>query len=175
MRTIAVLFITALLLPIQSFADMDLAAYDLNQKQVELIRKLEAKGTDPTVLKGFAEALQRDNQKKQMYIPPYTQEDLYGVTDWAVGAVFRIHAENAGYVFDYQAYMADCPNIAIFNFGRATGMTVLNHDVLAKFINVLYAMDLAHARDPENFVAYYKNALENSEFKKYLTPKVVLD
>ena len=63
-----------------SYAQLDLSSYNLTPEQIEIIRKLEAKGTvsEETLIK-LAKASEKRNQEAEEYVPEHTLEQLEAV------------------------------------------------------------------------------------------------
>lgn len=76
---------------------------------------------------------------EENYVPPHTFQDLQEVKAWATGGAFYFYAKQAGYSFNKKAYNEDNPYLALFNFGRATGTTCLEIDVLNGYISMSWA------------------------------------
>ncbi len=97
------------------------------------------------------------------YAPDHSWEDLNAVTAWAAGKAFARYAEKAGFDFDMEAYMADTPHWALFNFGRATGTSCLTVDVLSLFMNLDYGLAVYYSK---TFVDGAPPKLVDATFKK---------
>jgi len=142
-------------------AAVDLSIYDLKPHQIRLLKKLEERGYSDEKIQRMAQNFEDYNLNgpadRDEYIPPHTWEELTSVQDWAAGASFSAFASQAGVNFDNEAYRNDCPNWALFNFGRATGTEFIKVDVLLKAINMSYALQQYFAKDESE---------EKSEFKK---------
>lgn len=142
--------------------------YDLTEQQREVILRLQERGMDHETLHRFAQALERHNQAQDVYIPPHTPAELQAVVDWAAGGAFAAFASNAQIEFDGARYWEDCPNKALFNFGRATAREYLSQDVLTKAINVSTMLTHSYARDPENFPTFYREQIAKTPFAQYV-------
>ncbi len=112
---------------------------------------------------------------QESYVPPYTMEVLQEVQNWAMGGAFSVHAENVGVEFDRTTYMQDCPNLALFNFGRATATQCLEVDVLNSYASAVWVLDNYYrkslSQDPEERVNFQEVYLEKAEewgFSQYL-------
>lgn len=149
-------------------AAIDLSAYDLTEKEIALIERLEARGIDHQVLHDYAAALVRERNKPPVYVPEHTMDDLLKVMAWAEGGAFYAFAKEAGVTFDQPAYMADCPNPPLFFFGKATGTAHLRLDVLSRYYNAAYGLQQAFARNPAEFQKRYLEAAELSGMTKYV-------
>lgn len=149
-------------------AAFDVDAYELTDSQRALLLRLHKKGLSEQTLEDAARKMEAANRRPPVYVPAHTQQELEAVTDWAVGGAYRSFAKDAGVEFDYASYMADCPNLALFNFGRATGTAHLRHDVLIKFTSVVFALSRALARGQEGFRETYLSMARESGFGKYL-------
>lgn len=160
----------------QAQAAVDLSQYNLKPHQITLLKKLEAKGYSDEKIRNMAENFQNYNlngpRDRDEYVPPHTWQELMDVTDWAAGASFSGFAQYAGVDFDNEAYRNDCPNWALFNFGRATGTEYIKIDVLAKAINLSYALQQYYSRDESedksNFKKEYFRLLKEYNFEQYL-------
>ncbi len=144
---------------------VDLSAYDLKPSQIEIIRRFEASGkyTEEFLLK-FASAAHnqniKDEQRANTYIPPYTSEELELTIKWARGGAFAAFADYAGYRFLGEAYRADCPNVGLFRFGRATGTEFISQDVMREAINQSYALQNYYSGQREEFAdLFIKDAI----------------
>lgn len=111
------------------------------------------------------------------YIPPHTTEELLEVRTWAIGGAFIQFADEAGYTFDSAAYMADAPNIALFNFGMVTNTTCLELDVMTGFFSAMthLAQVWQKHKDPNtpkemSFQEAYTRIATSYGFDKYLAP-----
>lgn len=168
------LFLLVLMLSAQSaLAQIDLSTYTLKPSQVEIIRKFEASGkyTDE-FLHRFARAAHNQNladeRRANTYIPPYTAQELEDTIKWARGGAFAAFADYAGYRFLGEAYRADCPNVGLFRFGRATGTEFIPQDVMREAINMSYALQNHLARDRDNFAALFLAEAKKFGFDIYL-------
>ena len=170
--------LTALILGMmaQAHAAVDLSQYNLKPHQITLLKKLEAKGYSDEKIKNMAENFQNYNvngsRARDEYIPPHTWQELMDVTDWAAGASFSNFARYAEVEFDNEAYRNDCPNWALFNFGRATGTEYIKIDVFTKAMNLSYALQQYYSRDESkdkfNFKKEYFRLLKEYNFEQYL-------
>lgn len=113
---------------------------------------------------------------EESYIPPHTYEDLQEVSKWAAGGAFYSFAKNANYFFDREAYNRDNPNLALFNFGRATGTSCLEIDVLKGYISMVWVFEsfLKKANRPKQevkrtFRDFYTEAAVKQGFDIYLS------
>ncbi|TNE97620.1 MAG: hypothetical protein EP326_11170 [Deltaproteobacteria bacterium] len=166
----------ALLTSISAFSAVDLDNYQLKPHQISLLKKLEAKGWSDDKIRDMAEKFEDYNLNgpadRNEYIPPHTWQDLMNVTDWAAGASFSAFAKQAGVTFDNASYWEDCPNKALFNFGRATGTQYLRVDVLVKVSSLSYALQQYFARDTSSdkseFKKHYFRLLETYHFEQYV-------
>lgn len=157
-------------------AAVDLGQYDLKPHQIRLLMKLEERGYSDEKIRTMAENFQDYNQNgpqdRDEYIPPHTWDELIAVQDWAAGASFSSFAKEAGVEFDNEAYREDCPNWALFNFGRATGTEFVKVDVLMKALKMSYALQQYYAKDASEekseFKKEYFRLLQASGFDKYI-------
>lgn len=156
-----------------AFAQIDLSPYNLKPSQIEIIRRFEASGkyTDE-FLHRFAMATHNQNladeRRANTYIPPYTAAELEATIKWARGGAFAAYADYAGYRFLGEAYRADCPNVGLFRFGRATGTEFIPQDVMREAINMSYALQTHYAKDRENFASLFFEEAVKSGFDVYL-------
>lgn len=158
-----------------AFAQVDLTPFNLKPSQIEIIRKFEASGkyTEEFLL-NFAKAAHNQNladeRRANTYIPPYTKEELEATIKWARGGAFAAFADYAGYRFLGEEYRADCPNVGLFRFGRATGTEFIPQDVMREAINESYALQSYFANHRDQFAElFYKEAVEFG-FDIYLEP-----
>lgn len=152
-------------------AEVDLSTYDLKPEQIELIRKMEAKGKyTEEFLHKLALAIHKTNTQNQHqeYIPPYTETELQETIEWARGGAFAAFANYAGMRFLGEEYRADCPNVALFRFGRATGTEFIKTDVLKEALNMSHYFQSNFSRDKESFPEIFKEAARQYGFMKYL-------
>lgn len=104
--------------------------------------------------------------------PPYTEEQLAALPEWAAGGAFNQFAELAGADFDFESYRADCPNWAIFGYGLHSGPACLHGvDVSSLYVSAAYVFEKKLARDPAEFRNYYWSEAVRRGFIKYLTPR----
>ncbi len=161
------------LISLSIFAQVDLSQYDLKPSQIEIIRKFEASGKyTEEFLHKFARAAHNQNQaeirRQNMYIPEYTEEELKETILWARGGAFAAYADYAGYRFLGEAYRADCPNVGLFRFGRASGTEFIPQDVMREAINTSHALQTAYARDRDQFPQYFIELAKKYGFAIYL-------
>ncbi len=165
--------ITATLIILLSYlclGAVDFSQYDLIETQLEVMLKLEERGYSDEKLHHIANLFEKANRKPAEYIPPHTKEELQAVTDWATIAAFSAYAHFAGARFKAIEYNEDCPNRALFNFGRATGIEHLRVDVIGPALQLASSLQLTyiHDKDPEkqNFKeSYYKQAARYGAMK----------
>lgn len=154
-------------------AALDFSEYDLNSNQVRLLQKMEASGkyTEEYILE-LAERMHiartQGPQEPQVYIPPHTDIELEEVVEWARGGAFAAFASYANMKFLADDYRADCPNMALFNFGRATGTEYLKRDVLKEALNMSHFLQVNFSRDKENFPQFFLEQARKFGFSKYL-------
>ena len=175
------LIFTVIILLFTNFclAEVDLSPYDLTPEQIEIIRKLEAKGTvsEETLIK-LAIASQKHNEKKKEkeYVPEHTLEQLEQVKQWAVGGVFQSYANSMGLNFDGEAYLKSYPVykngepfMAILNFGLATGTEYFQIDIMILSINIRNDLDRAsYNMSDDNFFEYYIEQSKKYEMDKFI-------
>ncbi len=143
---------------------------------MNLLLKLEAKGKDDAYLFKMAKGFHLYNttgssteEEEGEYIPPHTEEELRQVLQWAKGGGFSAFLSYTNLKFDYKAYQDDCPNWAIFNFGRATGTEFIKVDLLLGAINISSELQHYYAKDKENFEEVFIEIAEREGFSKYLS------
>lgn len=118
----------------------------------------------------FSQGVLANSNCKEDYIPPHTEQDLFDVQEWAGGGAFAIFAKDAGYNFDRETYIADCPNWAIFGFGKALGpVCTQNVDLLSRYISLAFVMERKLEKDPEEFPEYYYEMAKKYGFDIYLS------
>jgi len=152
---------------------IDFNEYQLTEVQLDLLIRMEKKDKYPeATLINMAEAFQRHNLKPQRdeYIPPYTEDELWTTMHWAKGGAFASYAEFAGFSFDGESYRADCPNVGLFRFARATGTEFIKHDILKDVINVSYYLQQKYSKNPENFREIFIEEAKKEGFFQYLRP-----
>lgn len=173
MKLKAIIF--ALVISLSLFAEIDISSYELTSSQIEILRNLEAKNkfTDEWLL-NFAKAMHNSNIQREaranMYIPPYTPQELDDTILWARGGAFAAYAQFAGMTFDGVAYRDDCPNVGLFRFGKATGTEFIKIDVLKDAMNQSFYFQQTFANDKENFKEKYLEQAQYWGFLKYLSP-----
>lgn len=126
------------------------------------------------VLMGSSSSWALGGKCEESYIPPHTSEELGEVVDWARGGAFAVFAKEAGYEFDKVSYNQENPNQALFNFGRATGTSCLQRDVLNGYVSMAWVLQNAlqkskNASSKEAFKKLYKEYAEKLGFEIYLT------
>ncbi len=151
-------------------SQIDYSKYELSELQLDLLERFEKNhGFSEEQLIKAAEAFHKSNQPKiPTYIPPHTMEELSAVIQWAAGGAYLDFARDAGVGFDREAYLADCPNVALFQFGKASGTEFLRADVMTAYYNTAYALTRALSRDRESFRDAYLESIMKTEFSKYL-------
>lgn len=165
----------ALLIFKSAFAKVDFNQFELKPHQMRLLLKLEAKGKDDAYLFKMAKGFHLYNttgsstvEEEGEYIPPHTAEELIQVRHWAKGGGFSAFLSYTDLKFDYKAYQDDCPNWAIFNFGRATATEFIKVDLLLGAINISSELQYHYAKDPSNFEEVFIKIAEREGFTKYL-------
>lgn len=153
-------------------AALDFSSFELNSNQIRLLQKMEASGkyTDEHIL-DLAERMhnaQTNPPVSSEYIPPHTEQELDDTIEWARGGAFAAYASFANMKFLGEEYRADCPNVALFNFGRATGTEFLKRDILKEAINMSHFLQVNFARDKENFQQFFIEEARKYGFAKYL-------
>lgn len=112
---------------------------------------------------------------EEAYVPPYTLDLLQEINLWGFGGALSVHARNAGVEFDSQSFMEDCPNLAVFNFGRATATSCLEVDILNGYASGVWVLDNywrksldEEAREPVNFQEVYLEKAEEWGLLQYV-------
>lgn len=158
-------------------AEVDLSSYNLTTEQIKIIRKLEAKGSlSDKVLIKLAKASQKHNEKEIEYIPPHTIEQLEQVKAWAIGGVIQSYAKRAGLDFNNKAYMDNYPvyiegkpNMALFNFGLATGDEFFEIDIMTAALSVQSNLIKAEVNlSTEEFEKHLIQTAKYYDFLKFL-------
>lgn len=171
MRKLSLVLFAALFL-VSAYADFPYEDYDLTEEQRDLIERLIQRGLDDELLHRLARNMeQQNNPPPPTYSPPHTWDELMAVVNWAEGGAFSSYASYAGVEFDGATYWNDCPNQALFNFGRATATQHLRVDVLSRAIS--RGEGLAHMlrRSPETFREDYIEQILKTPFAQYLIIK----
>jgi hypothetical protein len=159
---------------ITSFATFSALAFDYNEwsdlteVQIASIKKMEARGVKESTLIAVAKASRKRNNRHREYIPPHTQEELIQVQFWAQGDALLPFAELLGYTFDKKTYKEDCPNWAIFGFGKATATQYIKIDVLSLHSKLQYALHIYFTQHPETFEGRFLKIAEELDMMKYL-------
>lgn len=167
------IFAVLTVLSFHTYAKVDLSSFELTPEQIRSIRKIEATGKrSEQWLLDFAATIEHSNIQRRnhhdMYIPPFTQQLIFDIQNWAVGGSFSSYANEAGVTFDGDAYNKDCPDWAVFNFGRATGTKYLKADVLQLFFGESYLLGQSYAQNPENFKKVYLEEAKRRGFDIYI-------
>jgi len=163
-----ILFFT-LFLSLQLSANINLDDYDLSDEHRALIQRLIDRGIEDHLILKLIENIQRGNQRPIVYIPEHTALELQQVVIWAEGGAFNAFARYADVEFDLQSYLEDCPNMAIFNFGRATATAHLSTDVLRLFNGRVHQLELMRARQtPQEFRESYLRLIKNTIHSQYI-------
>jgi hypothetical protein len=127
------------------------------------------RGIEDHLILKLIENMLRGDQRPSVYIPEHTALELRQVVIWAEGGAFNAFARYAGIDFDLQTYLNDCPNMAIFNFGRATATAHLSTDVLQLFNGRLHQLELLRARQtPDEFRESYLRLIKNTSHYQYI-------
>lgn len=160
-----------LLLVISTAWGADYSQYTLTELQLDLLDRYEKKGMSQEKLDKIAGAFHRHNTKvkRDEYIPPHTQEELFATRRWARGAAFIEFRAVAGVEFDREAYIADCPNWPMFGFLKHTGTEFVEFDVMKGNVNMTFELGYILRTDPENFKERYLELAEHYDFLKYVT------
>ena len=116
---------------------------------------------------------------EENYVPPYDLQLLDDVKAWAMGGAFAINAKRAEVAFDKKAYLEEVPYMAIFNFGRATGTSCLEVDILGSYVSMVWVFDnyfikILKSEDiPEkSFKEFYLEQAEKYGFDRYISEPV---
>ena len=151
-------------------AEVDYSSYELTEAQLALLERLEERGFSDVQLIQSAETFERSNQPaSEPYIPPHTIEELRLVAQWAEGGAYLTFARDAGVEFDRDAFLADCPNVALFNFGKASGTEFLRGDVMLGYYNTAYMLNMILVKSSkEEFRKKYLELISKTEFAKYI-------
>ncbi|MFT6071063.1 MAG: hypothetical protein ACJAT2_002704 [Bacteriovoracaceae bacterium] len=159
-----------------AFAKIDLSPFELKPHQISLLLKLEAKGKDDAYLLKMAKGFHLYNttgsstvEEEGEYIPPHTADELEEVVHWAKGGGFSAFLSYTNLKMDYKAYQEDCPNWAIFNFGRATGTEFIKVDVLLGAINISSELQYLYAKDPLKFEVAFLKVANREGFDQYFS------
>lgn len=152
------------------YAQVDYSGYDLTEAQLALLDRLEQRGFTDEQLINAAETFERSNQPQpETYIPPHTPEELDLVYQWAKGGAYLTFARDAGVEFDRDAFLADCPNVALFQFGKASGTEFLSRDVMLGYYNTAYMLNMLLVKSTkEEFQKKYMELISKTEFAKYI-------
>jgi len=168
-------FILSILICTFSFAGEAhwLDSYQLTPLQSEMLLKWEKEQKfEHEKLVRFAENFQKHNLKKKPYVPEHTTAQLEEIARWADGNAFSVFAKFAGYDFDAAAYMDDCPNRMLFNFGYATGTEYFRVDVLARYMQTFDGLQIMYSRHPETFREKFFELAKARGFDIYLSDKI---
>lgn len=151
-------------------AGVDYSSYELTESQLQLLDRLKERGFTEEQLRKAAETFEKSNRPQpEVYIPEHTWEELLLVTEWAKGGAYLGFAHDAGLEFDREAYLEDCPNVALFQFGKASGTEFLRSDVMTGYYNTAYMLGLLQAKlSKEEFRQRYLELIEQTPFAKYL-------
>jgi len=172
MKYIIVVMFMSLIVSLR--AQIDLSSYQLTENQIKLVRKMESmpERFSSTRIMELVLSMHESNvnptPQRQEYIPPHTQQELDETVKWAGGGAFAAYAELAGMKFLNEEYKADCPNWAIFNFGRATGTQFLKVDVISRALSYSHVLQQKYAKDRENFPDFFRKLARDAGFIKYL-------
>ncbi len=171
MKILLLLFAFALVTS-TGHAAIDLESYPLTEKQKKTGRLLIEHGASDELVLKYINACLNSKPAPSIYIPPHTQDELSAVQRWAGIGAFASFADSAGYEFDRKRYLDDCPNWAIFNFGRQTGMTYLKVDVTQSFIGITYGLQQSLSKNPGAFPEIFWKFAINTGADKYLNKKL---
>lgn len=153
-----------------AWGGVDFSQYELTAEQLDLVQRLEKRGVADEILVKFINSLNAE-KAPSIFIPPHTAEDLEAVTVWAEGGAYRSFAKDAGIEFDFHAYMKDCPDLALFGFGRTTGIQYLRNDVLQIFSNTVFKLNAILLANPSRFREAYLQEIQGTQFAKYVIEK----
>ncbi len=174
MKIILIFFLLSLIYIGTAVAAMDYSDFDLKPHQLSLLVKLEAKGKDEAYLLKMAKGFHLYNttgssteEQETEYIPPHTDADLLAVQQWAKGGAFSSFLSFTNLSFDSESYRADCPDWAVFNFGRATGMEYLKRDVLKGAINMMSELQYHYANNRDGFEQKFLELAKREGFESY--------
>lgn len=148
---------------------LDLSKYPaLTPAQIDLIRRLEKRGLAEDVIVNYIQLILKPKSEGPA-IPAYKPGDIEGVTKWAVGGAYKAFARDARVVFDFDRYMADCPNLPLFGFGKATGTAYLHADVMIDFYNEVFELNNKLYDKSRDFREAYLELIGKTEFAKYVS------
>ena len=151
-------------------ATIDLSHFDLSEKQIQIIRKVEARGTvSDEILIKMAKASVAHNLKTKEYIPEHTLQELELLQEWVAGFAFQAFSKEAKLEFDQQAHQDAFPVLregkpfsALLNMAMAHGMEHFQIDISLTASNVQLALARKSlALSPEEFQEYYLKLLES--------------
>lgn len=164
------LILLSLLLVAEASAMIDLSKYTLTETQINLLYRFEEKGYSDEKLEEFASKFHSYNLRtsRDQYIPPHTPKLLDEITHWAKGGAFYSFVGYTSYTMDIEAYQNDCPDWAVFNFGKATGTQYLKRDILLGVINVNAHLQYLYAKDKDSFEEKFIEVAKSEGFFKYL-------
>lgn len=166
---LAILLVAGLAFADDAQGPIDLSPYPaLNAKQIDLIRRLEKRGLERQTILNLIQVMLKP-QPKGPEIPPYLPGDIEAVTRWGVGGAFASFARDAKVNFDRDAYLADCPNLPLFGFGKATATQYLHADVLQDFVNYVFILNRHLGDQSRPFRDAYMDEIRQTEFAKYVT------
>jgi hypothetical protein len=155
-------------------ATIGFSQFDLKPHQLRLLKKQESLGKGDAYLLSMARGFVLYNttgnsseHPEQEYIPPHSLEDLMAIQQWAKGAALFSFLEYTEFEFLGEVYRSDCPNWALFNFGRATGTIYLKLDVLQITISLTHELQQLYLNDPEIFNKKYKEIIVREGFRAY--------
>lgn len=158
-----------------AMAAVDFTQFELKPHQLQLLKKLEAKGKSEEYLIKMAKGFHLYNTtgsstppQETEYIPPHTREDLENVIQWAKGGALSAFLNFTPFDFDYENYKSDCPSWALFNFGRATGTEHLDLDVLDGAIRLSTELQFRLNEGLDEFPGKFLEIAEREGFLKYL-------
>lgn len=156
-----------------TWAQIDLSSYDLKPNQIEILRSFEAKGKySDEWLHNFALAMHKNNKKEEtrsrMWLPTYTEDELWATIEWARGGAFAAYADFAGYKFLGESYRNDCPNVGLFRFGRASGTEHIPVDVMREATNQAHFLQVQFSRSKEDFPQVFWEEAVKYGMDKYL-------
>lgn len=171
-RQMVIGFILTFLTGVPAVAQPDYSGLVLTESQKNILAKFEERGMSDEKLLVVANSFHQSNTKTgPIERPSYSFHEMITVAQWARGGAISAFAEQAGYTFDQKGYMAECPNIALFNFGRATGTAYMPIDVLIYFNRDMYGLERTYGQERAKFIPLFLAMAKESKMEKYLTPQ----
>jgi hypothetical protein len=99
-------------------------------------------------------------------------DEYTALTNWAAGAAFSEFSDLAGFVFDREAYMADCPNLPLFGYALHEGPNCNEGASVDRYyVTWQYLLQRALSEHPETFKAYFMEKAAFMKVSQYLHEK----